>query len=169
MFLFNCLAGGLRVSDLQKLRKEDFDPNTGQHGIIRLISEKGEKPLMIPLDQTSRGIVDKYHHLPGSRLLPTISATNYRIYIKELAQISKINTPVTRREVKGNQPIETTKPKYKLISTHTARRTYINLAIQAGIRPEIVSQVTGTGLDIILNYYKGVSENEILLAQTDLL
>lgn len=169
IFLFNCLAGGLRVSDLQKLKKESFDPNTGQHGVIRVVSEKGQKPLMIPLDQTSRGIVDKYANLPGGKLLPTISATNYRIYLKELARIAQINSLVTYRKIQGNKPVETTKPKHELISTHTARRSFINLSIQKGIRPEIVSQITGTSLKIILEYYRGVGEDEIINAYSDLL
>lgn len=169
VFIFNCLAGGLRVSDLQKLRREHFDPNTGQHGVIRVVSEKGQKPLMIPLDKTSRDIVDKYANVPDNKLLPTISPTNYRIYLKELASISQINTPITRREVRGNRPVETTKPKHELISTHTARRTYINLAIQKGIRPEIVSQITGTSIEIILAHYRGVDESELLNAYSELI
>ena len=54
--LFQCLAGGLRYSDLVKLQKKDFDPDAGKSGVIRVISQKGQKPLVIPFDKSSRRI-----------------------------------------------------------------------------------------------------------------
>jgi len=32
---------------------------------------------------------------------------------------------------------------YELISTHTARRTFVTLSLEKGMRPEVVMEITG--------------------------
>ena len=37
----------------------------------------------------------------------------------------------------------TTRPKYELIGTHTARRTFVTLALEGGMRLETLMGITG--------------------------
>ena len=43
----------------------------------------------------------------------------------------------------GKERIEEVIPKYNRISTHTARRTFITISLDKGMRPEIVMSITG--------------------------
>jgi len=40
-------------------------------------------------------------------------------------------------------PIECSKPKYEFITTHVARRTFITLSLEKGMRPEVVMEISG--------------------------
>ena len=43
----------------------------------------------------------------------------------------------------GTKRIEIEKSKYDFISTHTARRTFVTLSLEKGMRPETVMEITG--------------------------
>ncbi len=64
-------------------------------------------------------------------------------YLKELCLLAGINQTITVSRYKGAQRIEFTKPKYEFISTHCARRTFVTLSLEFGVRPELVMAVTG--------------------------
>ena len=54
-----------------------------------------------------------------------------------------IDEPVTITYYKGNQRYDEVYPKYALIGTHTARRTFISNALMLGIPPQTVMKWTG--------------------------
>lgn len=64
-------------------------------------------------------------------------------HLKEMAKMCELNTPITTTIYKGTKRIETTIPKYELITTHAGRRTFISNAIMLGIPPEIVMKWSG--------------------------
>jgi len=51
-------------------------------------------------------------------------------YIKELCELAKINSQIRTTKIQANKKIEEVQPKYKLIGTHTARRTFISLSLK---------------------------------------
>ena len=76
-------------------------------------------------------------------VLPVISNQKMNDYLKEMGEICNINTPITITYYKGSERIDEVYPKYKLLSTHTGRRTFICNALMLGITPEIVMKWTG--------------------------
>ena len=64
-------------------------------------------------------------------------------YVKELGELCGIDEPITKVYLKGSKRIEEVFPKYALLSTHTARRTFISNAIMMGIPPQVVMKWTG--------------------------
>jgi len=53
----------------------------------------------------------------------------------------------------GTKRREDTRAKWELISTHTARRTFVILALERGMRPEVVMKITGhTKLSTLQRY-----------------
>jgi integrase len=64
-------------------------------------------------------------------------------YLKELGELCEIDEPVTITYYKGNQRYDEVYPKYALIGTHTARRTFISNALMLGIPPQTVMKWTG--------------------------
>ena len=63
--------------------------------------------------------------------------------IKLICKRVGICSPTSISYYKGNERIDETHPKWELISTHTARRTFICNALEMGIPPNIVMKWTG--------------------------
>ena len=43
----------------------------------------------------------------------------------------------------GSKKTESLQPKYKLISFHAARRTFVTLSLEKGMRAEVIMQISG--------------------------
>ena len=54
-----------------------------------------------------------------------------------------MTTPIRITRYKGGKRIDEVHPKFELIGTHAARRTFICNALQLGISPTTVMQWTG--------------------------
>lgn len=139
VFCFCCFTS-LRYSDVANLKKENITNDT-----IHFTTIKTADTLEIELNKYSRSILDKYKDSTFSlgRVLPVISNQKMNDYLKEMAEICGIDTPITTTSYKGSKRIETIIPKYELISTHAGRRTFISNAIMLGIPPEIVMKWSG--------------------------
>ncbi len=131
-----CCFTGLRFSDVKQLQPEHIKSNA-----IQLVSLKTKQSLFVPLNEFARAIIDKY--LDHPEFLSVISNQKMNAYLKELCQLAKINQQVTVTKFRGSERIENTVPKHDLVTTHTARRTFVTLSLEQGMRPEIVMQITG--------------------------
>ena len=135
-----CLAcfTGLRFSDLHKIKSE-----TIKDGMLNLKTEKTKDILSIPLNDYALEIIDR-HRTDGKILLPPI-ITNQKMneYLKELGELAKLDDLIEQHRYSGNIKKTTTTEKYKLITTHTARRTFVTLSLEKGFRAEVVMEMTG--------------------------
>ena len=139
VFCFSCFTG-LRYSDTANLKRSNVHKTH-----IALTSIKDSESLKIELNKYSKAILDKYRDevFPYNRALPVISNQRSNEYIKEVAELCGIDTPITEVYYKGNERIEEVRPKYEMIGTHTARRTFISNALMKGIPVNVVMQWTG--------------------------
>lgn len=139
VFCFCCFTG-LRYSDVANLKRPAIKENH-----IEVTTIKTDKKLQITLNDIAKAILKKYakEEFPYNRALPVITNQRMNEYLKELGELCEINEPVTLVYNKGGKRFEEVYPKYALIGTHTARRTFISNAIQAGIPPQVVMKFTG--------------------------
>ncbi|NMA74232.1 MAG: site-specific integrase [Bacteroidales bacterium] len=137
VFCFQCLTS-LRYSDVSQLVKNDIDGM-----VMNVVTEKTDKVLQIPLNSKALSILDKYKDFDDSKALPVVSNQKMNDYIKEVCYLAGINQNVTKTYFKGKERITETYKKYELISTHTARRTFICIALANGVTPETVMRITG--------------------------
>lgn len=128
----------MRYSDIAKLRKVDISD-----GYLHVVTEKTDTTLQIPLSCKAKEIIVKYEHIEGEMALPVPSNQKMNEYIKEACYLVGFNNPITHTYYKGNDRISETYEKYKLIGTHTARRTFICIALANGVTPETVMRITG--------------------------
>ena len=135
-----CLAcfTGLRFSDLNKIKTENI-----ADGILTLRTEKTKDILTIPLNDYSIEIIDR-HTSNGNIHLPHV-ITNQKMneYLKELGEVAEFDDWVEQHRYSGSKKITNKTEKYNLITTHTARRTFVTLALEKGFRPEVVMEMTG--------------------------
>jgi integrase len=135
LFLFGCYTGG-RFSDLARINWTDLRDNTW---FLRV--KKTKDVLEIPLNKLALEILEKYkaHAQP----LPRISNQKLNKYVKEVCELAGIKEIMKIVKYSGNNSIETTEPKCKLVTVHTARRTFITQSLLRGMKAEIVMSISG--------------------------
>jgi integrase len=137
VFCFCCFTG-LRYSDVNNLKHADVKKDK-----IQIITVKTSDRLHIPLNIKAKAILDKYKQLKGEKALPVITNQKMNEYLKELMQLCEINAPETVVYWKGNESKSDTFPKYELIGTHAARRTFICIALSKGVPATNIMKITG--------------------------
>lgn len=134
-----CCYTGLRYSDLASLKSENIQKN---HIIKRM--QKTQEIIKIPIIAPAQAILNKYKSADGkSYELKVLANPVMNRYLKTLGEIVGIDDEITMSTKKRGEYIKNTQPKYKFITCHTARRTFITLSLEKGIRPEIVMKIAG--------------------------
>lgn len=137
IFVFHSLIG-CRVSDLMKLTWQNvvgdaitYIPNKSKH--IR------SNAIVVPLNDTSRSIIDKYKG--GTKLLPFISEQKYNKAIKEIFKLCEItrnviilNSLTGKEELVGINTIA---------SSHMCRRNLVGNLYQLVQDTAIIGSLTG--------------------------
>ncbi|RYE12277.1 MAG: site-specific integrase, partial [Sphingobacteriaceae bacterium] len=132
-FCFACFTG-LRYSDISILKPENI-----KEDVLLIKTEKTRDFLQIPLNCYAKELLSKNSgHLPK---LPSNQKTNDAL--KELGELAGINEMVHIVKYRGVEKVEFLEPKHKFICTHTARRTFVTICLEKGMRPEIVMSITG--------------------------
>ncbi len=110
---------GLRVSDLKRIN--DF--NISNNRIKIAGTEKNSAFVEIPIHAQLRYVLDKRNNV-----LPEISDQNFNLYIKEVCELAGINEVVLGKikDPSINRKVSGYFPKYKLISSHTCRRSFVS-------------------------------------------
>lgn len=132
VFVLGC-ATGMRYSDYSRIGKENI-----RNGQIFRNTQKGKSNLGIPLNKYSNAVLEKYDFE-----LPRISSQKFRDYIKEACMKAGFTEDYLKTSFRGRERIEEKIKKYDMIGTHTARRTFITLSLEKGMRPDIVMSITG--------------------------
>ena len=139
VFLFCCYTS-LRYSDVAALKVEDV-----KEGYITVVTQKTSDGLKIELNRHAQAIIDKYHgkRFRGDRALPVISNQKMNDYLKELGRMAGIDAPTQVVYFRGEQRFDEYHPKWELLTTHCARRTFVVTALQLGIPVEVIIRWTG--------------------------
>ena len=139
VFLFQCYTG-LRYSDLANLRRCDVHDK-----YIEITTIKTVDSLRIELNTHSKAILKKYEHFefPEGKALPVVSNQKMNTFLHELCKLAGFNEQIRITYYRGNERFDEFKPKYKVIGTHTGRRSFICNALGMGISPQVVMKWTG--------------------------
>lgn len=135
LFCFACFTG-LRFSDFVRITKDNI--RDGQLHLTTKKSRGKSESLSIPINDYADEILKRNNYE-----LTKISNQKMNDYMKELCKLVEINEPIITTRRKGSEAIETTLPKYEHIGTHAARRTFITLSLERGMRAEVVMKITG--------------------------
>jgi len=158
LFLIQCYTG-LRYSDLARITPTNIKGN-----YLHIYTVKTRDQLIIPITNPLREVIDRLIN----KELHIISAQKLNDYIKLIAKKAGITEKIQKVTFCGPKRIETEHPKYKLMASHTGRRTFITLSLEKGMRPEVLRHITGhTTLRLLEKYIKitdKVAENELMNA-----
>lgn len=126
---------GLRFSDLKRLNQEHIVNNE-----IVIISKKTKKLLRIPLSKN----IDQILRVKYKYSLPKISNAKFNDYLVELFKgIKSYHKKVLVTIFEEGREVERMVEKYKVITSHTMRRTFVNTCIQSGIPISNIMRYTG--------------------------
>lgn len=139
LFVIGCWTG-LRVENYLSI-----DPDIQidlTNGFIHAIANKGGAKLRIPLHKFVRQIVQ------SGGFPKTVSAQKLNEQIKVIGELASKNCqslkePVIFSKTIGSSRKEFTKPKYKLITSHTARRSFCSNLYLKGIPVQYIMAVSG--------------------------
>ena len=163
IFIFQCLTGQ-RYSDILNLKVKDIR-QTSEGYFWELYQIKGSKrnSIMIPLLDKAVQILEKYGKLKSiiaeDAILPVISITNMNLYLKELGKAAELNALQSKVNYSGLNRVEKAAKKWEMLSSHMARRSYVTISLQLGMRPEVVRAITGHTTGKMLERYTAISQD----------
>jgi integrase len=132
LFCF-CALTGLRFSDVIQIQKSNVT-----NGELNFSTQKTKANLKIPLSPMAIDILERYEYS-----LPKISNQKLNDYLKEIGQLAELNDPVVMIEYRGTKQERHEYKKWECLTSHTARRTFVTIGLQNGMRPETVMSITG--------------------------
>ncbi|MET7001072.1 site-specific integrase [Chitinophaga defluvii] len=146
LFLIGCFTG-LRFSDYSILSPEHI-----KDGFIEIRQTKTGSKVVIPVHPVVERIRKKYNYA----LPKVISNQKMNEYLKEIGKlVSAFTTLITITYTKGGNKIIQTYPKWSLISTHTARRSFATNEYLASTPVITIMAITGHKTDkSFLRYIK---------------
>lgn len=153
LFLFSCISGGVRFSDLLNLKHQNLNK-----GRLTYIAEKTGKLVEVPINKTMEAILIKYKDT--YRPLPRLSNADANKIIKEICEDLDFDQEITTVERHGSEQKAVTKKKHKWISFHDARKTFNTLALEKQIPAHVVDELMGHSHSGVKSSYLKVSFEE---------
>jgi integrase len=148
-FIIDCYTG-LRISDIQLLDAQHILKDR-----IRLVNEKTDTKVVIPIHPYVKAILKKHDGLPRK-----ITDQKMNENIKKVCEIAGINEPVLYSVTKGGKRKDYHLKKYEMVSNHTARRCFITNLLNAGVPDNQVMQLAGIKKHATLLRYKKTKPEE---------
>lgn len=135
-----CAFTSLRYSDVRALRWADVGDDH-----IRLVTIKTNDALVIELNDYSSELLGRYvdESLPDDRVFPVPANQVMNVRLKEIGKICGFSRLIRVTEFRDGRRQDTLVPKWSLLGTHAARRTFICNALMMGIAPNVVMRWTG--------------------------
>jgi len=117
LFLIGCFTG-LRVSDYNNLKPSSIKEINGVKMFV-VKTQKTKKMVAIPMHPIVNAILTKYNGIPARMHDQKINQN-----IKEVARLAAIDEVIETTATVGGLEVTNRQPKFKLVSTHTARRSF---------------------------------------------
>lgn len=136
LFCFGVYTGQ-RWSDIERMNKEDISGDVWTFTAYK--TKKQTEIDLIGFAAPALDILRKYDYH-----LPKISLTKFNLYIKDAAEEAGITTETRIVRYIGAKEVKITKPKYKFIGSHTARKTCVSILLNDyNLNISHVLQITG--------------------------
>ena len=145
LFLIGCYTGQ-RISDYNNLKEEDILMVDGisYFKIIQKKNRRYGKEVLCPITKEIREIMDKRHYGKPPK---KIAESQLNEDIKKVGKMLKFNELIKCEFTRGGKLIREITPKYKLIKSHTARRSFCTNKYLAGMNPYDIRLFSGHSTD----------------------
>lgn len=142
-FIISNLSG-LRFSDVTRIKKEHIINDR-----IQMITLKTGQEVIIPIATLVKNIFEKYNYeLPRC----PVNQVHNR-YIKEIGKDAGLTNYETVTKTIGGKKVSISYQKWEILSSHSARRSFVTNAILAGISSSSIMLMTGHRSHSVLSSY----------------
>ena len=149
-FLLGCFTA-LRHSDYSRLDNLHF-----KEDIIRIWTVKRDKKVFIPMHFRVKEILERRNNI----LPAPISDQEHNKQVKAIGKLAGINEEVVLTKTRGGKRIESVNPKYKFITSHTARRSGATNMYLAGVDLKFIQDILGhSKIEQTIRYIKVTAED----------
>jgi integrase len=150
VFICNCFMS-LRFGDLISMEKGKFLKDEAGDYYYKKNNEKTGIPIEIPITPTAFRILEKYDFE-----LPVYTNQYFNSELFNILEHHKLfGEKIQKQELKNGKPVVKFYKKRELITSHTARRTFITLAITNNVPLNAIQSSTGhTQLSTLSKYVK---------------
>ena len=124
--------------------------------VLNLRQKKTGAKVAIPCSPELKRILEKYEYN-----IPRLSDQNINDNIKEVAKMAKLTEKIKITTIKGGKEEVNYFPKWKLVHTHTARRTGATLMYLSGMDIYDIMKITGHTTPVTLKKYIKADELEV--------
>lgn len=133
LFIIQCWTG-LRISDLSRLERGNI-----ANGLLSIRTKKTKESVVIPVTEELQKVLDKYpEQLP---IIPTDQHFNREI--KKVCKLAGIDEPIMAEVKTNGMTVIKQVPKYELVTSHTARRSFATNLYRRGIPSTQLMLLTG--------------------------
>ena len=153
IFVVQCLTG-LRYSDMSNIYKENIQEDDGGKYIV-LITKKTMKRLKIYFNDRCTHILEQWDWT-----LPHYKLEVMNRLLPEIAKQAGVKGRVEVVRMVGSKRVVEHKEKWEVIKTHTARRTFISLMLEAGENITTIRSITGHTQLSSFSRYVAVSDTK---------
>ncbi|MEM1093481.1 MAG: tyrosine-type recombinase/integrase [Bacteroidota bacterium] len=153
LFLLGCYTGQ-RFSDVAAMQWDQLDLAAGWWNAP---VKKTNMVKRVPLAQPARVLIEAR----CGEAVPVPRLTNQKAnqYIKAVAEMAGMDTPVTVQRLRGGVQERLTRPKHEVLTTHVARKSFVTLMLQSGVPMNELLGLTHNDLRT-LKLYAGQSDTE---------
>lgn len=137
VFAFACYTG-LRYSDFSKLKYVNV-----KDGFLRLTVTKTKTNQSIPLSKRAKFYIDKYKSETSEYVFPVASGQKFNEYIKKVCEKAGFTEEMEKVRYSGSKQVIEVFPRWKAISAHVARKTFVTLSLELGMKAEEIMPITG--------------------------
>ncbi|MDC6387541.1 site-specific integrase [Maribacter sp. PR1] len=156
IFLIGCYTGQ-RVSDYNGLTREDIIKNRG-YEFFKIKQKKTGKEVFCPISNEIKEIINAPRNKGNLSL--KMNEQDINRYIKEVGRKADINQLIEVSYSKGDKNIVEKRPKYLLIATHTARRSFCTNMFKKGMKPYQIMEVSGHSSEKVFYNYIRIDKEE---------
>ena len=157
IFFIGCEIGQ-RVSDYNNLSKAEI-VKIERRDFFKIRQQKTRQEVYCLITDGIRKIMDDRYDGKPPRSIPDQYLNNW---IKEAAQMCGIDSEVRFERTEGGKRQISMVPKYELISSHTARRTFCTLLYNEGLGVHSIMTQSGHKTEReFLNYIRVSKEQEV--------
>jgi len=150
LFLIGCWTG-CRYSDYKQINYQNI---RGEYIFIE--QQKTVNKVVIPVHPVVRDILEKYN----GELPKVISNQKFNKYMKEVVKNVGINELIEKSITRGGLRLKKRCPKYELVSSHTARRSFATNLYKQGFPSRSIMKISGHKTEQAFLKYIRVTDQE---------
>jgi integrase len=157
VFLIGCYIGQ-RYCDYKSIKKAQILQLDAEKTAIEILQSKSGKRIILPLRAEAVHLLKKYDFT-----LPYTYEQQINSLIQEIARMAGLDELTETKSISGGRLVKSNIPRYKLIKTHTARRSGCTNMYLANI--PINEIMTISGHQTVYDFMKYIRASDIQIAR----